>query len=118
MIQSLPSKRRIRRMNRRQCKKLRLGEFQELVFALRWTNRQDLNEAEQDAQLDALVEFVESRGLLFGGGFSPQGGDGIVTRAGRSSTNEADRDALVEWLRKHPDVQAVEADQFVDGWYD
>lgn len=85
MIQSLPSKRRIRRMNRRQHKKLRLGE---------------------------------SRGLLFGGGFSPQGGDGIVARAGRSSTSEADRDALVEWLRKHPDVQAVEADQFVDGWYD
>jgi uncharacterized protein YggL (DUF469 family) len=56
--------------------------------------------------------------LLFGGGFSPQGGDGIVTRAGRSSTSEADRDALVEWLRKHPDVQAVEAGQFVDGWYD
>ena len=118
MIHFSPSKRRIRQLNRRQRKKLRLGEFQELVFALRWTNRQDLNEAEQDAQLDALIEFVESRGLLFGGGFSPQGGDGIVTRAGRSSTSEADRDALVEWLRKHPAVQSVEAGQFVDGWYD
>ncbi len=118
MIQFPPSKRRIRQLNPRQRKKLRLGEFQELVFALRWTNRQDLNEAEQDAQLDELIELVESRGLLFGGGFSRQGGDGIVTRAGRSSTSQADRDALVEWLSKHHAVQAVEAGEFVDGWYD
>ena len=118
MIQFPPSTRRIRRLNRRQRKKLRLGEFQELVFALRWTNRQDLNEAEQDVLVDELIELVESRGLLFGGGFSPHGGDGIVTRAGRSSTGEADRDALVEWLSKHHAVQAVEAGKFVDGWYD
>jgi len=117
MIQFPPSKRRIRQLNPRQRKKLRLGEFQELVFALHWTNQQGLSEAELDAQLDELIELIESRGLLFGGGFSPNGGDGIVTRAGRSSTSAADRDALVKWLRNHRAVLAVEAGEFVDGWY-
>jgi uncharacterized protein YggL (DUF469 family) len=117
MIHLPQSKSRARRLNPRQRKKLRLGEFQELVFALHWTNQQGLSEAELDAQLDELIELIESRGLLFGGGFSPNGGDGIVTRAGRSSTSAADRDALVKWLRNHRAVLAVEAGEFVDGWY-
>lgn len=61
----------------------------------------------QFADIEALEARVSSIGY-----------DGIVTRAGRSSTSAADRDALVGWLRKHPSVQAVEAGEFVDGWYD
>ncbi len=112
------SKSRVRRLNPRQRKKHRLGDFQELVFALRWTNHEGLSEAELDTQLDDLIELIEARGLLFGGGFSQNGGEGVVTRAGRSSTSEADRDALVKWLRNHSAVLAVEAGEFFDGWYD
>jgi len=112
-----PSKSRIRCLNSRQRKKLRVGEFQELVFSLRWTNRQDLDDAELNAQLDDFIDMIEARGLLFGGGFSPSGCEGIVTTDRRSSTTVEDRVAVLIWLRNRAEVSNVEVGDLVDGWY-
>jgi uncharacterized protein YggL (DUF469 family) len=116
ILLSLPSKNRIRRLNTRQRKKFRVGEFQELVFSLRWTNRLDLSDDELNAQFDEFICMIEARGLLFGGAFSPSG-DGIVTTDGRRSTTVEDRESVVIWLRNRAEVSTVDAGEFVDGWY-
>ena len=49
MLNLLPSARTLRRLNRRQRKKLRVGEFQELVFEVRVQFRQPMDDAAHDA---------------------------------------------------------------------
>ena len=117
MTALLPSKKRIHRLNTRQRKKLRVGEFQELVFLMRWTNRLDLSDDELNAQFDDFISMIEARGLLFGGTFSSSGGDGIVTTDGRRSTTVEDRESVVIGLRNRAEVSTVDAGEFVDGWY-
>jgi uncharacterized protein YggL (DUF469 family) len=48
-----------------------------------------------------VVEAIEARQLLFGGGDS----GGFVTRAGSASTTEDDRQAVIAWLGACPDVE-------------
>jgi uncharacterized protein YggL (DUF469 family) len=48
-----------------------------------------------------VVEAIEARRLLFGGGDS----GGFVTRAGNTSTTEDDRQAVIAWLGACPDVE-------------
>ena len=117
MNQLHPSKSRIRKLNLRQRKKLRMGEFRELVFSLRWTSSRPLEEIAQDGLLDNFIAFIEARGLMYGGGFAPDGGDGIVARFSRSSTSVDDRDAVLDWMRNAPLVATADAGEFVDGWY-
>ena len=67
MLNPLPSARTIRRLNRRQRKKLHVGEFQELVFEVRVQFRQLMDDAAHDAFLDGFIELIESRQLAVGG---------------------------------------------------
>ncbi len=120
MPSRLPSARRLRRLNRRQRKKLRVGDFQELVFEIRIQFRQSMNEASYDAFLDEFIELIEARQLAVGG----MGGqlpwmetDGIVSASGRGSPTATDRQAVLDWLQRHPDVASAQAGDFVDGWY-
>ena len=50
-----------------------------------------------------VVEAIEARQLSFGGG----DGSGFVTRAGRGSASEDDRQAVIAWLGACPDVEQV-----------
>lgn len=116
----MPSARKLRYMNRRQRKKLRMGEFQELVFEARMQFHQPMDEASYDAFLDGFIELIESRHLVVGG----MGGqlpllvtDGIVSALGRGSPTEVDRQAVLEWLRHRPEVASAEVGDLVDGWY-
>lgn len=120
MLDSLPSARRLRRLNRRQRKKLHVGEFQELVFDVRMAFRQPLDEATHSTLLDAFIAMIETRGLIVGG----LGGrlpltrtDGVIAARGRGSPTEADRQAVLDWLTKRPEVERAVAGEFVDGWY-
>lgn len=119
-MNSLPSARKLQRLNRRQRKKLRVGEFQELVFKVRMTFRQPLAEPAYDVLLDAFIELIESRRLIVGGlgGQLPLvEADGIVSAWGRGSPAEEDRQAVLDWLRHRPEVASAEVGEFVDGWY-
>jgi uncharacterized protein len=118
MKRNTTSKACLRGLNRRQRKKLRLGEFRELVFALRWSFTSALDKASLDAHIDAFLAVVESRDLAFGGGFSPTESDGMVACAGRRSTTVEDKETMLSWLRARPEVASVEAGEFVDGWYE
>lgn len=103
-------------MRRRVRKKLRLGEFREFGLELTFALPTDSSEAQLDAFWHELVEEVESRGLLVGGG-SGQRWDAFVTRA-RGSATEGDRDALRGWLEQHGLVTEVRIGELVDAWDD
>lgn len=115
-----PSAGKLRRLNRRQRKKLRVGEFRECVFEVRMVFRLPLEETAHTELLDAFIAMIESRGLVVGG----LGGrlpltrtDGVIAARGRGSPSEADRQAVLEWLTKRSEVERVDAGELVDGWY-
>jgi uncharacterized protein YggL (DUF469 family) len=120
MIKQTPSARKLARMNRRQRKKLRVGEFQELVFEVSIRFCQPMDGPQFDAFADGFIDLIESRCLAVGG----IGGQvplletgGIVSAWDRGSTTEEDRQAVLDWLLRHPNVASAEVGTFIDGWY-
>ena len=119
-MSQLPSTGKLNRLNRRQRKKLLVGEFQELVFDAQISFAKPLDEPAYDAFIDAFIDFVESRHLViggFGGSLPLSNMDGLVSKAGPGSAAEADRQAVQEWLQKRPEVSQVKLGELVDGWY-
>lgn len=120
MLKQIPSARKLARLNRRQRKKLRVGDFQELVFEIRIRFHQTMEEARLDTFLDDFIELIESRRLVvggFGGTLPLLATDGIVSTFKRGSPTEEDRQAVLDWVRQRPEVAEVEAGEFIDGWY-
>ena len=120
MLKQIPSVRKLASLNRRQRKKLRVGEFQELVFEVRIRFHQTMEEARLDTFLDDFIELIESRHLVvggFGGALPLLATDGIVSTLKRGSPTEEDRQAVLDWVRQRPEVAEVEVGEFVDGWY-
>lgn len=120
MLAHRPSTKKLMRLNRRQRKKLRMGEFQEFVFEIKIHFNQALDEAAFDKFLDEFIEFIESRQLIIaglGGRLPLQETDGIVSTWGRGSTTEKDRQAVRDWLTQHPTVANANTGAFIDGWY-
>lgn len=120
MLKHMPSVRKLARLNRRQRKKLRVGEFQELVFEISIRFRQPMEGSQLDAFVDEFIDLIEPRRLIVGG----IGGrlplletEGIVSTWGKGSTTEEDRRAALDWLLRHPDVAGAETGAFIDGWY-
>jgi len=120
MLKQIPSARKLARLNRRQRKKLRVGEFQERAFEVRIRLHQPIEEARLDTFLDDFIELIESRSLVVGGfsGTLPLlATDGIVSTLKRGSPTEEDRQAVLDWVRQRPEVADAEVGEFVDGWY-
>jgi len=120
MLNSLPLAQKIQRMNRRQHKKLRVGEFQELVFGIHVFFCRSIGGTAYDVFLDDFIMFIESRHLQVGG----MGGqlamdktDGVVAGCDRNSPTEEDRQMVLDWLDLRPEVAIAEAGEFVDAWY-
>lgn len=120
MLNHAPSARKLSRLNRRQRKKLRVGEFQELVFEVRMRFHQPMGDAALDGFMDELFDLVESRRLAVGG----LGGrlplletDGVISAWKRGSPTEKDRQAVLDWLQRQPEVATAEVGAFVDAWY-
>jgi len=119
-MSQLPSTGKLNRLNRRQRKKLLVGEFQELVFDTRISFAKPLDESAYDAFIDAFIDFVESRHLViggFGGSLPLAEMDGLVSKAGPGSATEADRQAVQAWLEQRAEVSQVQLGELVDGWY-
>ncbi len=107
MSKGLPSARRVRRLNRRQRKKLHVGEFLEQVFVVRIQFRQLMDDAAHDAFLDEFIEFIESRQLAVGGmGGYAKLAQGVVVDFSRSFTQQKNGVARIwhklgtEWARR------------------
>jgi len=119
-MSQLPSTGKLNRLNRRQRKKLLVGEFQELVFDTQISFAKSLDESAYDAFIDAFIDFVESRHLViggFGGSLPLSEMDGLVSKAGPGSVTDADRQAVQAWLEQRAEVSKVVLGELVDGWY-
>ncbi|MDT9002301.1 YggL family protein [Paucibacter sp. APW11] len=104
-----------RQRSRRQRKKLRIGEFQELAFDVHATLKAELDDAAQERFIDELLlQLILPRGLDFGGGAS----GGFVAKLGRGSATEADREAVAAWFRARSEVAAVTVSPLQDAWHD
>ncbi len=100
--------------SRRLRKKLRVGEFQELGFAVSFELRAGLGEIELIASWDAFIlEAVEANGLAYGGGTN-----GFVTSWGRGSATETHREAIRLWFTVRTEVESVEVESLEDVWHD
>lgn len=113
---------RLLRLNRRQRKKLRLGEFQELGFEASATFciPFQYDDGVYDAFLVAFIDFIESRDLLFGGmggAFPLAKTDAFVTTSKRGSTTDEDRHAVLAWLQARPEIAHAQVGEFIDAWH-
>lgn len=116
----LPSTRKLTSLNRRQRKKLRVGEFQEFVFEVQIYFNRALDEVTFDSFLDDFIEFIECRCLNlggFGGRLPIRETDGIISTWGRGSTTDEDRRAVQGWLMQYPEVANANTGALIDGWY-
>jgi uncharacterized protein len=100
----------------RQRKKLRLGEFQQLGFAISATCPTGWSGEQREQAMSDLIDRIEARGLDYGGGDSASGMDGYVMAAGRASATEDDRAAVEAALGELGFVD-VEVGALEDAWY-
>lgn len=102
-----------RRRSKRLRKKLRIEEFKEYGFAVSFRLSESLSpKAADDFWSAFLVELIERRGLAFGGGE-----EGYVTKFGRGSATEEDREAALKWLNERSGVERVAVGALEDAWY-
>jgi len=109
-----------RRMNARQRKKRRVGEFKELCFDVELVFRSPIDSEQWDRFADDLFDFLDRRHLTgggFGGRFPLNETDGIITTYDRGSTTEEDREAVTQWLRERSEIAEVRALDFKDAWH-
>ena len=117
MLKHMPSARKLARLNRRQRKKLRVGEFQELVFEVNIRFGQSMEGPRLDAFIDEFIDLIESRRLIAGGGCGQLEAQWVVSTWNRGSATEDDRRAVLDWLLPHPEVVDAKAGALIDGWY-
>jgi uncharacterized protein YggL (DUF469 family) len=82
----IATKPRVRRLNRRQRKKLRVGEFQELIFEISVIFKTTLDAAARDFLIDDFCEHITSHGLGlcgFGGRLHLAATEGWIAKRGR-----------------------------------
>lgn len=104
-------------MKKRLRKKLRLGEFQELGFEVRFRLPDDFNEADLEAFWDAFIAgAIEEAGLMCGGGCGREW-DVFVCRPDRQSATEEDRRAIALWLERYSRVADIHIGPLVDAWH-
>lgn len=104
--------------NRRQRKKLRIGEFRELGFSVSSELRAPLDDQQRDALVDLfLAECIEANGMLFGGGIN-ETLDGYVTADGnRSSATDRHREIVGSWIASRPEFSSADIAPLSDAWY-
>jgi uncharacterized protein YggL (DUF469 family) len=111
---------RMRRLNPRQRKKLRVGEFKEHCFDIELVFHSPMRGEPYHDFINDFFGFLEQRGLL-GGGFGGKEPfsetEGVIANIDRGSPTEEDREAVVTWLRARPEVTDARARDFKDAWH-
>lgn len=105
-------------MKKRLRKKLRVGEFKELGFYVRFRLPEDISDDELDTVLDQFIEVaIEGNGLEFGGGGDTEW-EGFVAVNGRGSVTEDQREKVIAWLSGNPKIVEHEVSELIDAWHD
>jgi len=111
---------RMRRLNPRQRKKLRVGEFKEHCFDIELVFHAPMRGEPYHDFINDFFGFLEQRGLL-GGGFGGREPfsetEGVIANIQRGSPSEEDREAVVAWLRGRPEIVDARAREFKDAWH-
>ncbi|ALK99195.1 hypothetical protein AB595_20000 [Massilia sp. WF1] len=111
---------RTRRLNARQRKKMRVGEFKEHCFDIELVFNSPMRGEPYHDFINDFFGFLEQRGLL-GGGFGGKEPfsetEGVIANIERGSPSEEDREAVVQWLRARPEVVDARARDFKDAWH-
>ena len=104
-------------MKKRLRKKLRLAEFREFGFEVSFSLSGHHTEAEIDQFFDGfIVDVIEARGLLCGGG-GHRDWNVFINLAGRQSASEDDREYILRSRRDYSDVVELQVGPLVDAWY-
>jgi uncharacterized protein YggL (DUF469 family) len=104
--------------NRRQRKKLRTGEFQEMGFQVTADLSCPLDDEQRDALIDAFLEqCVEANGMLFGGGVNRRLDGYVVANGKRNSATNEQRETVRQWLESRPEFSGVRVESLSDAWY-
>jgi hypothetical protein len=104
-------------MRKRLRKKLRLGEFQEFGFELRFRLEPTLGQDEVDRFSDSfLLQAIEDNDLLCGGSCGLEW-DVFVTRDRRGSVSAKHTAVVRAWLERHPAVHDVFVGELQDAWH-
>jgi uncharacterized protein YggL (DUF469 family) len=118
--QPTPLTQQQRRLNRRQRKKKRLGEFQEWGLSICAHLVGCDTDAEMDAFIDTFLTLVESQNLMFGGGFGTVAVtklDGVLAKPGRGSMTLTQAGAILTWLAADSRVSDVINCTWIDLWH-
>lgn len=103
-------------MRKRLRKKLRRGEYREYGFNLAWQFAADVADQEVESFWNDLIDLVERRGLILGGGGDQEGGGVFITKDAAPGTVPEDRAAVLSWVQEHEAVVKASAGAFVDAW--
>jgi uncharacterized protein len=100
----------------RHRKKLRLGEFQELGFAVSASCPGNWSDEQREQAMGGLLDLIEERELDYGGGDSASGMDGYIVASERGSASNDDRAAVRARLEAlgFADIKVGELE---DAWY-
>jgi uncharacterized protein YggL (DUF469 family) len=110
----------LHRLNLRQRKKLRVGEFRETGFELQLTFSAPLDAAAYMPVWEGLRAVARSRGLMLvglGGTFPMAETDAFVCTDGPGVVAEEDRQAVIDWLATQSSVSEADAGPLMDAWY-
>ncbi len=103
-----------KRRSNRLMKKMKLGQFQELGCELVAKVKPGVTDAEAYEAIERLiVDFMEPRGLQFGGGWE----GAFVARNDPGSVTESDRAELQTWLQQEGVLESFEVGPLRDAWY-
>ena len=86
-------------------------------FDVRFTLADTVTDADIDAFWDVFIRDVIEANDLACGGRCGRTWSIFVTRAGRGSACEEDRQRLLTWLQQHPHVSEPYVGPLVDAWY-
>lgn len=107
-----------KRHNRRQRKKVKAGEFQELGFSVSADLRSPFDEQQRDALFNAfLEECIEANGMLFGGGINETLGGYIIAGRNRSSATDHQREIVKAWLDSRGEFSNAKVGVLSDAWH-
>ena len=107
-----------KKRNRRQRKKLRVGEYREFGFEVSARIVHPLGDGQRDALLDAfLEECVEPNGMLFGGGINESLEGFIVANSPRDSATDEQRECVRQWMAQRAEFASVHISPLIDAWH-
>ena len=103
--------------NRRQRKKLHLGEFQEFGFEATAKIALGVNTDVRGALLDEFLEFIEANGMMAAASTNEGFDAYLISSAARGSTTEDHRQLVWEWLANRPDLTEARVGELSDAWH-